>query len=57
MAPLIRKQFTNQEWNNGFDNVYFSSFYGGCVVDQGYNILSYIRESNRMDNSGVEYSK
>ena len=37
MAPPIRKQFTNQEWNIGFDNVYFSSLYGGCVVDhQGY---------------------
>ena len=22
MAPPIRKQFTNQEWNIGFDNVY-----------------------------------
>ena len=56
MAPPIRKQFTNQEWNIGFDNVYFSSLYGGCVVDQGYNLLTYIRESNRIDNSGVEYS-
>ena len=57
MAPPIRKQFTNQEWNIGFDNVYFSSLYGGCVVDQGYNLLTYIRESKRIDNSGVEYSK
>ena len=56
MAPPIRKQFTNQEWNIGFDNVYFSSLYGGCVVDQGYNLLTYIRESKRIDNSGVEYS-
>ena len=50
MAPQIRKQFTNQEWNIGFDNVYFSSLYGGCEVDQGYNILTYIRESKRIDN-------
>ena len=56
-APPIRKQFTNQEWNIGFDNVYFSSLYGGCLVDQGYNLLTYIRESKRIDNSGVEYSK
>ena len=35
--PQIRKQFTNQELNIGFDKVYFSSLYGGCVVDhQGY---------------------
>ena len=27
------------------------------MVDQGYNLLTDIRENNRIDNSGVEYSK
>ena len=56
MAPPIRKQFTNQEWNIGFDNVYFLSLCGGCVVDLGYNLLTDIRESNKIDKSGMEYS-
>ena len=61
-VPLISSclniyKFTNQEWNIGLDNIYFSSLYGGCVMDQGYNLLTYIRESKRIDNSGVEYSK
>ena len=56
-GPPIRKQLTNQEWIFGIDNVYFSSLYSGCVVDQGYNLLTDIRESNKIDKSDVEYSK
>ena len=53
LPPPTRKQFTNQEWNIGIDNVYFLFLCGGCVVDQGYNLLTDIRKSIKIDKSGI----